>query len=498
MNDTGSRKPGLAQRALAGHGAIALLASALIYIIALSGTLVVVAPRLQRWEQPAVAEHQPIAPAAVQAAIAAALAQDAGKPKTSHVYVRMSTPDFPRTTVTTDHAAWYVDETGRPVAREANAWTEFLLGLHINLTLPATWGMLLVGSIGVALAAVTLTGVLALPKIVRDAFRLRARHDARIARADWHNRLGTWTLPFALTVALTGGIIGLGSASVALLARSDAGGDMLAVYSLIFGDEPPENAAPAPLADAARALATLTARQPQVRPTFVIVDHPGTRGQWIQILAEHPRRLIYGESYRFDATGAYLGKVGLSDGETGRQAAASVYRLHFGTFAGLPVALGYMAMGLAMCAITATGTTLWLCKRERAGHDSARLAAGWAAVVWGTPLALLLALWVRWLAGPEAPLALLFWLSLAAATAAAVAWPRLAPGRVQRLALAAALLITAAAHVAAFSPLPGPLVAVDACLAGMAAVLAITARRRAGRDWRNRQAPAALDPGPIT
>jgi uncharacterized iron-regulated membrane protein len=481
MNAEGQQKPSLAQRALAAHGAIALLASALLYIIALSGTLVVVAPHLQRWEQPAAPEQRAISPAAVQSAIAAALARDAGKSPSTHLYVRLPDEDLPRTTVTTDHAAWYVDGSGRPVVPEANAWTEFLLALHINLTLPVTWGMLVVGGIGVALAAITLTGVLALPKIIRDAFRLRARHNTWIARADWHNRLGTWTLPFALTIALTGAVIGLGSASVALLARSDAGGNLLAIYGLIFGEEPREDPVPAPLANTARALATLTARFPTVRPTYVIIDHPGTRGQGIQILAEHPRRLIYGESYRFNAAGDYLGKVGLSDGEVGRQALASIYRLHFGTFAGLPVALAYVAMGLALCAITATGTTLWLRKRERAGYSVTRLAAGWKTVVWGTPLVLVFALWARWLLGPDVPLAMLFWLTLAAMIGCMVAWPRVACDHALRIALASALGCTGAAHLVVSGLGPSPLLIVNLALLMTATAVAASAKRRVGQ-----------------
>lgn len=106
MNAEEPQKPSLAQRALAAHSAVALLASALLYIIALSGALVVVAPHLQRWEQPSAPEHDAIEPAAVEAAIAAALARDAGKSPTTHIYVRLPDEYLPRTAVTTDHASW--------------------------------------------------------------------------------------------------------------------------------------------------------------------------------------------------------------------------------------------------------------------------------------------------------------------------------------------------------------------------------------------------------
>ena len=61
------------QRALGGHAAIGLLVSALLYLIELSGALIVVHDRWQRWEQPDIVETATLSPAAVQAASAALL-----------------------------------------------------------------------------------------------------------------------------------------------------------------------------------------------------------------------------------------------------------------------------------------------------------------------------------------------------------------------------------------------------------------------------------------
>lgn len=471
-----SASPSLAKRALSGHSALGLMASALIYLIALSGALAVVAERWQRWEQPGVAEYETLSPAAVQAAMAATLARERGLPRTEHLFVRLPDSNLPRAVVTTDNHAWYIDATGQPVAREAHSWTEFLLALHINLTMPAPWGMLLVGVMGVVLAAITLSGVLALPRIFKDAFRLRARDAGRIARVDWHNRLGVWTLPFALTIALTGAFIGLSFAGVSLLAKAETAGDTAVVYGKIFGDEPPEDKAIAALADAGRALATLRVNFPQVRPSYVVVEHPGTRGQVLLLLAEHPRRLIYGESYRFDGAGRYLGKLGLSDGEIGKQAAASTYNLHFGSYAGLPIELAYVGLGLALCAITATGTSLWLEKRRRKGLASPRLTASWQMVVWGTPLALVGTVWLRWIAGPDAPLAAGFWLTFVFGLVLALAKPAAIGDRALRKALAVALVATALLHVLRFRPVQGPVLAIDAVLLGVAAALAVLGR----------------------
>ncbi len=471
----------LVKRALGGHAAIGLLASALIYIICLSGTLVVIHDRWQRWEQPDVPEMSALSPAAVQTAIAAALANEAGKPATTHLYVRMPSAELPRATVTTDSGGWYVDASGRIVAREAHGWTDFLIAMHEYLHLPATWGMVLVGALGVMLCALVTTGVLAHPRIVRDAFSLRARHDAQLARADWHNRLGVWTLPFVLAVGLTGAFIGLGSVGTAMLAKAYTGGDTLKVYAHVFGHEPPSNPARAPIADAAAAMRTLAARVPGAAPTYVIVHEPLTAGQHVQILAAHPRRLIYGESYFFTSTGAFHSKAGLSDGAIGKQVAASSYNLHFGNFAGLPVEIAYMLMGLALCAITATGNTLWLEKRRRRGLGGARLRAAWSMTVWGSATLIVWAIWLRAVLGAEAPLALAFWSAFAAALVVAILYPRVADAAALRRVCAGSILLTAIGHLMLVRPAIAEPIVIDLVAIALSVPLLLWGMRARGR-----------------
>ncbi len=453
------------KRALSGHAAIGLLAGALIYLIAITGAMIVVHDRLQRWEQPNVVETgATLSPAAAQASLGNVLARERDLPATTHLYIRMPTDDLPRAVVTTDNKAWYIDVAGQVVAREAHTWTEFVMALHINLTLPIVWGMILVGALGVALAALLVTGVLAHPRIIRDAFRLRTRHDPQLARADWHNRLGVWTLAPMLAITLTGAFIGLSYAGAGLLAQLYEGGNIEPVYATIFGDEPEPDPSPAPLPNVARVLETMQHTFPDVVPTYVVAHDPGTKGQFVQIIAEHPRRLIYGEVYSFDKSGDYLGKVGTSDGPIGRQAAASTYNLHFGNFAGLPVELAYIGFGLALAVITATGTTLWLRKRQRKGFDTARPAAMWIVVVWGIPLALVLVAWLRFLGGPDIPLVAVFWIGLALALSLAVFRPTIISERSARNVLAISTGATGLAHLAAFSFSNYGNLTIDLCL----------------------------------
>jgi uncharacterized iron-regulated membrane protein len=397
------------QRALSGHAAIGLLASALLYLICLTGTVVVFYQEWQRIEQPNAPEMTAITPDAVQRGVAAVLATETDKPATTHLYVHMPVDGLPRATITTDHQAFHIDADGKIAGPEENAWSEFLLGAHYALNIPGLIGMTIVGIFGVMILALSLSGIVAHPRIFRDAFRLRARDNHGVGLADWHNRLSVWTLPFSFAMALTGAMIGLGVVGAYGLAAAFYNNDVEAAYAPIFGEEHGADARPAPLANVAAPLAWLAKSHPEVRPTYVILHDPQTRGQHIQLIAEHPRRLIYGETYQFGADGIYRGKVGLSDGHMGQQLAASTYNLHFGNYGGLPVKLAYSVFGLALTIVVATGTSIWLGKRQRRGLHEPRLRAGWDGVIWGVPIALTLTFLTRLLLGNGAPLIAIFW-----------------------------------------------------------------------------------------
>jgi uncharacterized iron-regulated membrane protein len=413
----------MVKQALSAHAAVGLLASALLYLICLTGALAVFAQEWQRIEQPGVPEMAGIAPEKVQAAINQVVYSEKGKTKTTHLFVHLPDEDLPRTTVTTDHQAVHVDTEGKVAGPEENAWTEFLDQLHYQLHLPSTLGLIIVGIFGVMMVMLSVSGIIAHPRIFRDAFRLRARDKGGVGLADWHNRLGVWTLPFAIAIALTGAVIGLAIVTSYGIAQGFYGGKVEAVYAPIFGGEGKADTKPAGLPDAAAALHRMALLYPDAQPTYIVLHDPMTVGQHIQIIANHPRRLIFGEYYHFDASGRFTGKSGLSDGAVGQQVAASMYKLHFGNYGGLPVKLAYLLFGLALCGIIATGTSIWLGKRERRGIYQPRLRNGWDAVIWGIPLALAVTFAARLVIGNDAPLKAVFWLTSVLIIGAALILP---------------------------------------------------------------------------
>ena len=403
------------KRALSAHAAIGLVGGALLYLLCLSGTVLVLYEEWQRFEQQDAPEMQSISPAAVQRGIAAVIATEAGRTPTTHLYVHMPTDALPRTIVTTDHQAFHLTSDGAIAVPEENGWSEFLYGLHYAFNLPVLVGITIVGALGALMVALAITGVIALPRIFRDAFRLRAKQNSGISLADWHNRLSVWTLPFTLAIAITGAVIGLATVTAYAMAQGEYGGDVEAVYAPLFGEEDPADLTPAPLPDVAAAMNHMAAEYPEARVTYAIVHDPGTAGQHVQMVGAHGQRLIFGEYYHFRPDGTFDGTSGLADGEIGQQAAASIYSLHFGDFGGLPVKIAYIVFGLALTAVSATGVYIWLGKRRRRGIAEPALLGAWHGVVWGAPAALAATLLVRFALGNGAPFAAIFWILLASA-----------------------------------------------------------------------------------
>ena len=397
------------RKGLDAHSAIGLVCCALLYLICATGTAVVLYEEWQRFEQPDAPEMTSIAPAAVQQGIENVLAAESDRDTTTHLYVHMPTEALPRTTITTDTQAFHVDADGAIVVPEENAWAEFLLALHYRLNLPAVYGMTLVGAFGAMIVALSISGIVAHPRIFRDAFRLRARRRDDVATVDWHNRLAVWSLPFALAIALTGAMIGLFYVSGGSMAASAYGGDSEAAIAPIFGAEAEPDLTPAPVADAVPALAHMAREYPDVTPYYVILHDPRTAGQHVQIVGEHERRLIFGEYYAFGPQGEFHGTAGMADGTVGQQLAASTYNLHFGNYGGLPVKIAYIVFGLALTVVVATGTFIWLNKRARQGRPAPRLAAAWWGMVYGVPVALAATFIARLAIGNTAPFVALFW-----------------------------------------------------------------------------------------
>jgi uncharacterized iron-regulated membrane protein len=407
-----------AARALNAHSLVAVIFGALIYVLAVTGTLSVFNHELQRWEQPGAPEMTRIAPEAAERAALSVFESEA-MPST-HLYINLPQEDLPRTVITTDTQAFFARQDGTVAGPESFPWTQFLLDLHYYLHLHSTLGLTVVGSLGALLVMLSISGLLAHPRIFRDAFRFR-RGAGRLTMIDLHNRLGVWTIPFHFSNALTGAILGLASVLALGIAAAGFGGDTDAVFDPVFGAEPEAAEGVAEVADIDGPLAFMAREYPDLAVTHFILHDPASAGQHSEIVAEHPDRLIFGDYYTFDASGAYRGNVGISDGTIGQQVTGSVYNVHFGNWGGLPVKLAYLVFGLALCLIVASGMTIYFARKEANGRPAPRLAGAWQGVVWGTPAMLAVTLAASLLGVGGGVLVALFWLGLAGLCAACAA-----------------------------------------------------------------------------
>ncbi|MEM1264032.1 MAG: PepSY-associated TM helix domain-containing protein [Pseudomonadota bacterium] len=401
-------------KSIDAHSVIGLSLGALLYILAVTGTLSVFNHEIQRWEQPGAPEMTSIDPAAAAAAAEAVFISE--QTPTTHLYINFPQPDLPRTVITTDTQAFFANTDGTVAGREHFPWTQFLLDLHYYLHLPTILGLTVVGALGAFLLALSLSGFMAHPRIFRDAFTFR-RGTGRVPLLDLHNRLSVWTSPFHISNALTGAILGLASILAFAIASAAFEGDTNAVFSPIFGGEAPPVEGQARLANIAGPLAYMHEHYPDLLTTYFILHDPATAGQHTTIVAEHGNRLIFGDYYNFDAAGHFEGNTGISDGTLGQQIVGSVYNIHFGNWGGLPVKLAYLVFGLALCTVIASGLRIYFARQRAKSNALPRWEAAWEGVVWGTPLLLTLTLFVAVIGVLEGSgLVAVFWVGLVLVT----------------------------------------------------------------------------------
>ena len=395
----------LAKRSLQSHTWLGLVISAVMFLICLSGTIAVLHKEFERWEQPNIPETTEYTVEQVERAYTSFTEQYSDD--THHYYFVFPGTGIPRLVMEDDHRAHFVDEQGTLIEQENVTWSQMLVDLHLYLHLPHSFGMILVSACGALLCALIVSGLMAHPRIIKDAFKFRYGGDGLKENIDMHNRLSVWGTPFHLMIAITGAYFGLAGVFVTLIAQAFYDGDTQAVYDRAFTPEPElvQEIAPPDIGTAMRDLQGRVNTEGNL--LFFTVHEPHTPQQFLEFFVKTPERLIYSENYRYDSAGNYLGKAGYSDGDGGMQTLYSVFRIHFGDFIGMPVKILYIVLGMMLTVVSATGMNIWLKKRQT--RDALNLL--WPAFVWGTPVALVVSA-LSYFAVAVSP-TLVFWVALA-------------------------------------------------------------------------------------
>lgn len=425
--------------ALSAHTVMGLVISALLFVICVSGTIAVFEDELEWWEQAGTPAVHEVSPAVMQATADEIMQRD---PETTHLYLYPPRDNWPRFVAGGDNGVFVLDADGTFLRELKAPWNDFLIELHYYLTLPHQPGMILVAIFGVMLVSMAISGLLAHPRIFRDAFRFRRNGQARLAQADLHNRLSVWTAPFLVAVAGTGAMIGLFGVVALVFAQTNYEGDTKKLAEAIFGGEVVEpDTTRTPLNGIDTALISLERDIPDANPFIVIVHEPGTRSQHIEIYGDETDRLIYGETYTYSTDGELLATGHNADGPMGQQVAMSMYRLHFGDFGGALMKSIYFLLGILLCIIVATGLNIYFLKRREKGRHVPRLEAMWSGWIWGSTAMFPITLIASMLGLAGAGLIALYWLGSVAFSAGATIWMTAASaGRAFRLVLGLALL----------------------------------------------------------
>ncbi|MXO65918.1 PepSY-associated TM helix domain-containing protein [Altericroceibacterium endophyticum] len=397
------RKPlfskGWVSAVLAGHSALGLAFSAAIYLICLTGSVVVFVEELERWEQPTAPKVVSVSPEVIDEGLAA-LREMGPKDAVRSVSATLpsaANPHFVLSARSGDRlnsGSWFADTSGQPVMKVRHDVSDFLVGLHINLHLPYGIGTVIVGLAGMALLALVISGILAHPRIIKDAFRLRSGGSARLSQADLHNRIGTWGLPFHLIMAFTAAFLGVFLIALGSVAATTYQGDMTKAFSDLTGPSA-RGAADAPRTDPVPPSASFIAAATEGVPGFTVqsvsIQQPGAKEQRIGIGLHDPRGLPLRESVLYDSKGNKVFGSDVAKRSFAQQVIFAIQPLHFGWFGGGFVKLAYGLLGLSMCSITATGIQIWLTRRRDKGRPAPIMERLWAATIWGQPLALTLA-----------------------------------------------------------------------------------------------------------
>lgn len=450
--------PEFVRAMLAGHSALGIAFAALIYIVCLSGTLAVFLHELYRWEQPnAPVVTEPLSAEAVATAVQEGYAKALAANAAHDIVIMGPSPIHSRVLVdfhdheTGVNGSWLADGNGRLIVPTQMPWSQFVANLHMQLHLPRTWGMFLVGLTGVALLSSLISGLLSHPRLFKDAFALRWGGARRLEQADLHNRLGVWGLPFHVVVSTTGALLGLATLVVGVLALAAYDGDSERAFADILGPMPTEEETAAPLPDVASMIRQVQAQHPDAEFVNVLLQHVAKAGQVVNVGMRTPGHLAMANSYFFNGEGKPLGDGGLETGSIGKQILGALQPLHFGWFGGFAVKVAYGLLGIAITVVTCTGITIWLARRRAAGRAAPGWEKVWSGVTWGQPLAIVAAALGVFLVSAEAAIPVYCAVTVLSIVAPLAASEAVSAGRMLRFLTGLGVFAMIALHALAWA-----------------------------------------------
>jgi uncharacterized iron-regulated membrane protein len=261
-----------------------------------------------------------------------------------------------------------IDPATLAVLPDAGTWagTRFIFRFHFQLDgRLGEVGYWLVAFAGMAMLVLCVSGLIIHRKIFADFFRFRATAKPRRFVLDLHNIAGVLGLPFHFAITLSGLVIFFvilfpGVRDVAYQ------GDRARFNREAFGIQPPAKANRPGGATASidAMLAAASTLWQGGRPNFVRLWHPGDANARLEV------RRAYDDNVTMNIDAAYFDAATgqLIRSESARpvlNAQRFISGLHFIQFRHWTLRWLYFVLGLAGCALIATGYLFWLESRRR-------------------------------------------------------------------------------------------------------------------------------------
>lgn len=402
------------KRLISLHGWSGIIASVFLYIVAITGTVAVLADDIRRWSDPRREIVNPLSlplnetVLRLQAQVPAAFQQNMQIQPARDGSLRVflferrfiqgrGTVEYGRDFLLNPetHAIRSARQGVTPNRRleaPSDTLSNFIADLHARLLIPGRAGLFATGVLGVVLLVAAITGILIHRHLLRDLF-VTARPGGRVVSLrDRHALASVWGLPFTILLAFTGTFLSFAlSLGLPIVAASAFGGDVNRALAALNPPAKIENPAPAGLTDLDQVLAAASVLA-GTQPSVVRVEGAGRADA--RITTQHlagSGGSVRPFTLEFDgATGAFLQERPL----TGRAASlgsgtvALMGPLHLGNFAGIASRAVWVMLGALLTVSIVTGVQLWLRRREEdplwRGFQSL-----FTTVVWGVPIALI-------------------------------------------------------------------------------------------------------------
>ena len=433
------------KRQLSIHGWISLLLGFFLYVVVLTGGIVVFVEELSQWSISAQGQHplmsmaastnntelelggsqnQNTAPTQVASidSIIRQLAAQTPKRYQHKIEIRESYQGHLRITFEADQTdtdsqalqktqmiQYLVDPVKRQILKvstdpenmidiSTSSWVRFIRTLHTDLYLPIGISRWVVGLLGMMLLVVSISGFLLHRHLIRDLFLSPRKANQLLKQRDAHNLAGTWSLPFAFILAFTGVYlcfatrIGL---PVVVLTAFD--GDAKTAMATLLSEPSANEVAKAgqgniQLYDLDKIIAQssahakappelLTIRGYDTEQTIVSLYHPSLEIDGGML----PHMLLFnGNSGEFMREFVDIG----STPTVSSQALQLMSTLHYGDFSGWSAKLLWFFSTLILCYVILTGFKLWFERRIKQPSWQ-RLYVSVPILSYGLPIALM-------------------------------------------------------------------------------------------------------------